>query len=368
MLTETRVVKLRLVILISLFVLLLMSHLRGQLIFPLRGIFIATGISLISIVVVLIHWRELQLRMGDVWVLISYLGFTGWAGIGTLTAPVPAEAYPYLGTYIEGGLILVSVLILFRRIKWSDQWCVVFLLLLLVVSLVKALAQYFWEFSQQLAEFSNVVDKYPSRVRDGIIFALQEKRVFAYYGNPNIFCGFLALCFPATLWLLSFKPALQRSRLNLTIRLTAVIIILLAIVIAILTGSRGGLLALILGGAIYYYLRGPWAIWRSHRGIWLVGLGSLGGVILIMCLVVFYAPWEESNWRARLGRWTNLTTLNQRYYYLEAAAKMIGGAPIQGNGLGSYGIFYPRVKREEALESRYAHNFLAQIWAELGLV
>ncbi len=177
MLTETRVLKLRLLILISLFILLLMSHLRGQLTFPLRGVFIAAGLSLISIVVVLLHWRDLQLARLDVWVLVSYFGFTLWAIIKNFSAPVPAEAYPQLGTYVEGGLLLISVLILFRQVRRSEHWCFAFILLLLLVSLMKAIAQYLWEFSRQLTEFATVVDTYPSRVRDGILFALQEGRV-----------------------------------------------------------------------------------------------------------------------------------------------------------------------------------------------
>lgn len=368
MLTETRVAKLRLFILISLFLLLLMSHLRGQLVFPLRGVFIAAGLGLISIVIVLLHWRDLQLAKLDVWVLVSYFGFTLWAVIKTFSAPVPAEAYSQLGTYIEGGLLLISVLILFRQVRQSEHWCFAFILLVLVVSLMKAIAQYFWEFSVQLTEFATVVATYPSRIRDGILFALQEGRVFAYYGNPNVFCGFLAMCFPATLWLLRFKPAIQRRYSTLAIRLVSLIIILLVVVIAFLTGSRGGMLALIVGGAMYYYLAGSRPRRGNYRKIGLIGAGVLGGVVLIICLLMFYTSRQEGGLRSQIGRWTNLSTLNQRYYYLEAAAKMISRAPLQGNGLSSYGILYPQVKREEALESRYAHNFLAQLWAELGIV
>ncbi len=155
---------------------------------------------------------------------------------------------------------------------------------------------------------------------------------------------------------------------TLAIRLASVIIILLVVVIAFLTGSRGGLLALIVGGAMYYFLAGSRPKWGSYPKNFSVGVGILGGVVLIICLLMFYGSRQEGGWRSQIGRWTNLSTLNQRYYYLEAAAKMISKAPLQGNGLSSYGIFYPQVKREEALESRYAHNFLAQLWAEMGII
>lgn len=339
--------------------LLLMSHITGQTIYPLRGLFIATGLLLLVTAVLVYYWKGLRLSRAMIGASSVYFVFTLWACIRTLFVAVPSEAYPFLGTFIEGFWVFIASYVLFSQFR-NHRWLIYLMFALLVLaSLYKALGQYLWQFAAQLETFDEVAGRYPEHISDGIRFALTEKRVFSFYGNPNIFCGFLAMMLPLMLWFTRTKPFL--------LRIAGSFLSVLILITAVLTGSRGGMLAVFLG-LITLLLLGFTRIHLTRKTLLL-----LSGVVVILVVVGFIwlgisAKSKGTTWRQELGRWTNLSTIRQRQYYNHAAMGMISSSPVTGHGLGSYGLLYPKYKDPDALESRYAHNFITQMWAESGIV
>lgn len=351
----------RWIILLGILIFLLISHIRGQATFPLRGLFVALGILLVSVLALVVEWKNKWVRRYEFWALVSYFLFTLWAGWCTYTAPVPAEGYFYSGTFLEGVFVLCSIVVIAPRLKQHYWVFFAFFAILIALSIFKALSQYFWEFATQLKNFDEIAGMYPERIREGIEFALREKRVFSFYGNPNIFCGFLAMGFPTLLWFIKLKSEIP------LLRILAILLALLVLLTAFLTGSRGGLLSLFIGAVVFFLAQ------RQNIRI----TKKSATLFLLTVVVICFASWgvlfiraktKSTTVRSELGRWTNISTLKERLYYQDVAIKMIKTSPVLGNGLGSYGLMYPQLKHPDAFESRFSHNFVTQIWAELGII
>jgi hypothetical protein len=61
-------------------------------------------------------------------------------------------------------------------------------------------------------------------------------------------------------------------------------------------------------------------------------------------------------------------TIRERIYYLEVGWEMFRRRPVFGYGLGSVDHYFGRFKPAEARETRYLHNWVAQLGAETGLI
>jgi O-antigen ligase len=344
-----------------LFLLLLLSHMGSQTVFFLRGMFIAGGILLVLILTLIDKWKTTTFTTAITRLLIIFFLFVLWASIRTAFSDVHSEGYKYLGTYIEGFWILLAGFLLAKRLH-GKQWIImVGFLLILLVSLLKAVAQYLWEFEAHLRAFQEIGDMYREQLRYGIEHALREKRIFSFYGNPNIFCGFLAMMLPLSLW------GGLNTRFSKPVRAICYILALVVLICAVLTGSRGGLLSLAVTVLIFLSLKK--AKIKINRKSIVIALV----IIVILSVTAFgalliWAKGKGSTWQHEIQRWTNINTIKQRVYYQDVAFKMIKESPVIGKGVGSYGLHYGRLKRPAAYESRYAHNFATQTWAELGII
>lgn len=150
------------------------------------------------------------------------------------------------------------------------------------------------------------------------------KRVFFPFVTPNILAGYLAMITPLAL-------TLKKGKL-----------IALPLLIALfLTRSIGGLLSLLLGLSIYYYLKGINK--KVFAGIFTLAVFS--GLILI---------WRSTGIHTHIQPFFSLI---MRINYWEDALEIIRGSPLAGVGMGNFNL---------AL-SRYAHNSYLQIWAEMGI-
>ncbi len=118
----------------------------------------------------------------------------------------------------------------------------------------------------------------------------------------------------------------------------------------VLTGSRGGFLAL--GAAA---VTGLWFCFGHRRkGLVIgavVGLGAVFAVGLATGLVK-----------------TSSTSLAARFHYWEGAVKIARDHPLRGTGPGTFGSIYPQYKTGDTEEAQLAHNHYLQMWCDSGVL
>jgi len=213
------------------------------------------------------------------------------------------------------------------------------------------------------------------------LHALELRRIGGRLGDPNLFACWLAvLAVFGAGCLAPGERAAWRAAGGLSAAACAGALLL--------TGSRGGLLGLVLGGALAGYSVGR-QVWppRARRaGLMLIGLigllawmeanpaGWAGGPTAAAAEAQAQpegrsqleapAP-EEGGWLERLG---NIETIRERLYYWQIALRVWQRQPLVGAGPGGFSLLYPTLKPSAARESRYAHNWLFEALSELGLV
>ncbi len=182
---------------------------------------------------------------------------------------------------------------------------------------------------------------------EGLLHALGEKRVAGRLGNPNLFAAQLTV-----LAIFCIATALARSS-RLAWRLTGAVAWLALLGALVLTGSRGGVLAFAVFSLIAF---------TAGAG----GLGALGArAAASMACLLLALPAAAAGLAERLG---NIATIRERLFYWEIAGRIWAAEPVLGGGPGSFALRYASLKSPLARESQYAHSWLMQAGAELGLI
>lgn len=231
--------------------------------------------------------------------------------------------------------------------------------LIFILGLAQALwgfYQYFHEFEQHLNLHDFSTTDMDPRLISGLQYAFLTKRIIGTLGNPNLYATLLAMIFPVGLGLLyQVRKPLLKSFVTLgLICLSSTIV---------LSASRGGFIALILGIVVYLILSGKEKLLDNKSWI--------GIVILLSILFIIYSQTHPATGKVQtLGTrlYTGSATTHERLHYWKIAWQMIQDHPILGTGLGSYGILYGQYKPLGIGESRYAHNLFLQFWAEGGIL
>lgn len=180
---------------------------------------------------------------------------------------------------------------------------------------------------------------------------LVRKRLISLFGWPNLFGGFLLLAVPVTAGL-GFTAVSRRARIC-----WLGVAGLLAWCL-LLTLSMGTWMAAVLAGGIAWW---QWTPRRrsSLRTVWAVAL--LIAAISAGSFII-----------AKRARALILGSTVSRVVYVQGAARAVAHAPIQGSGLGTFGLIYQALKPREEVEgqhnAQHAHNTLAEIAAETGLM
>lgn len=184
--------------------------------------------------------------------------------------------------------------------------------------------------------------------------ALGERRVGGTLGNGNVFAAWLCVLVIASI---SMMPAMNPR----PVRIAGMAGAALAGVTLLLTGSRGGLLTLAIA------VTAALAVLRKVSpagGKKPVALGAASG-LLAAAFVLMSRP----GWAIDIGyRLTRITTIRERLNYWSIAAKVWLADPVFGGGPGAFELLYPQLKAATARESRYAHSWMFQALAELGLI
>lgn len=194
---------------------------------------------------------------------------------------------------------------------------------------------------------------------------------FGPFINRNHFAAFLVMIVPIPLALV-VERAVDRDRLPLY-----GFAILLMVVATLMTGSRGGLLTLVLAGGFLLAARFITRISSAsetddepvHRGSRVAKIALVaGGVALVIGLLLLLGG--GGSLRRILGQATTEdVAAGGRTHYWKATAWMFRDHPIVGVGLEGFGMAFPRY---DSLNGTYrverAHNDYLQTLAETGLI
>lgn len=174
-------------------------------------------------------------------------------------------------------------------------------------------------------------------------------RVFSTFFNPDFLAGFMALILPIALaWYLSRAPLGFSIGLGLTV--------ILAFSGVLMSGSRFGSLAAVGGIAVFLILA---LISRSLKKAHLVKAALLLPVLALIFLTLG---------RPLAGRISATQAQSHsggfRIYTWKGTARMAAANPINGTGLGTFEIAYPRYALVGF--TKLAHNTYLQLAAEAG--
>ena len=380
--------------LILFFALLLLTafpHQYPHAAFPLNAIFINIGLLSILAGTLIAGFYGTNISKESKILLYLYALFTLWCLLRNYLSPVPAFGRPFVGMVFEGFWILATTLLVlsFEKSPGSGEkhpfgilirdtqgdfsphvlslhslFVFYFIVLAITFSLL-GVYQYFMGFERQL-ELLQQGSLYSDEdsVSQGIIHALRERRVLAGFGNPNLFAAFLCMSLPFFLFLL-----VERESRGLTMVSIGGLILLLFVMI--LTRSRGGLLSLLFSVFLFYIL-----IFKNKKsGAHLLSSKRFLPVIIILffLIIIFLVIQNATKTRDIRGsslpeRLFTVSTIRERRFYILTGWEIIKEFPILGAGPGGYALHYPLHRQFGARETQYAHNFIIQLWAELGLV
>ena len=181
---------------------------------------------------------------------------------------------------------------------------------------------------------------------------LMQKRIYAFFIDPNLLAAHLILTAPLALvalnrWSRHFQPV------NISRPVFIIVGVLLYIVTIFWTGSRGGAIGLCIGIAVFIWCQ-PFI--QKLRWRWLLPLAAAIGIVAI----VFLAARNKEREGAK--------SASARMDYYKVCVQMFKEHPLTGHGLGEFFPNYMRLKTLKAEETRDPHNFLLGMMAQCGVI
>ena len=245
-----------------------------------------------------------------------------------------------------------------------------------------AMAQRWYIYDRMYADLmSDLAGAPPDALQAGLLHHFKLKRVASVWGDPNALGAFLALGFIASVALLFLRRCGERHWFLLIL---AVVAALCALAGIWFSGSRGAILDLVVGLAIFSV-----GIWAPRRGTHTGGGApsttrkATVAVIVLLAIISMMGQKSPSASQAPLPATTSVVssapsgwksvfsrsdTIRERVYYAQTGWRIFSTSPIVGAGPGAVDLLYARYKPVEARESKYLHNYVLQIGAEYGLV
>lgn len=386
----------------ALLLLLSFDHFYPQAAYPLRALFLGSGLGILLVGLFAIGFQGVMIPREGKTAIYLYGLFFLWCWLRNFFSPVPAMGRPFLGMILEGFWVLGGIQIalalerspgsseehpfgmnappsspfLFEALSLRTLAMLYFVILLFVFSL-HGIYQYFIGFEKQLEMVKNAgLYQGEDPVSEGILYALRERRISSRFGNPNLLAAFLSLSLPFLLQTLLQSPSRDRKKVWVFRGILSLGIILVLFT-GILTRSRGGILSLMFGVGIFFILYFLFSCknepGNKHTPFLLLKRFFVVLGLLIVFITIFGMIQQATRSADIRGAsfWERLfltATIRERMYYLLTGWRIIRQNPLFGSGLAGYSLYYPLYRCFGAREAQYAHNFLVQLWAELGAV
>jgi hypothetical protein len=232
---------------------------------------------------------------------------------------------------------------------------------------VHAFAQRFWLYDAAYSALrETIAGREATPLEMGLLHHLKLKRVASVWGDPNALGAFLALSLAAS-WTCTRTLSRSNGASNAIRRLPG-LLAAAAIPVAIagiwFTGSRGALLDVLAVGLCLAALVRRDRKFRAPAAI-------AAGIALAFALAQHPSRTcaqelqTTGTGRSILSR---SDTIRERVNYMEIGSRIVASNPVFGGGLGAVDLNYGRFKPVKARESKYLHNWVLQVAAELGLV
>ncbi|MBX7244234.1 MAG: tetratricopeptide repeat protein [Candidatus Sumerlaeaceae bacterium] len=233
---------------------------------------------------------------------------------------------------------------------------------------IHAVAQYLWLYDRMYADMMTTLGgQEPTSLQLALLHHLKLKRVASVWGDPNALGGFLGLSLAATTEILRIAT---RTRKAPTQAMAALIVVLTGLGL-LLSGSRGGILT----GLIAVVLTTAGGGWRKPKLP-----AAAAGAALALALAIsalFGNAFAQTTSSAELvktrpgesglrGLVERSNTIRERAHYARVGTKIFARNPAVGSGLGSVDLYYGVYRPPEARESKFLHNWVLQVAAELG--
>jgi O-antigen ligase len=206
----------------------------------------------------------------------------------------------------------------------------------------------------------------------GMLYGVVRPRwggwIFGPYVNHNHYAGLMEMLIPVALgYVISQRPRREIRARSVVVRALRPLAILVAVASVLLSGSRGGMIALGVEAALFVLVAGRYLPEARRRRLAVAGIA---GVAASAALFLWLDPGQISR---RLGAVADLSrapeaTLGERRELARDALHIFRAHPWTGAGLGSFATVYPRYRSFASdLEWDHAHNDYAEALAETGV-
>ncbi len=266
--------------------------------------------------------------------------FLAIAAIGCWRSPVPASAW---ATWSAWALHLAAAVALAAQARRTPRALLAGLLTGLAIEGLVLAGQVQVERANlqvQLAIDPALVDR---SQRDQFLTRAWSWRLEGSFLLANTLAAYVIIVLP-----LAVACAWQAWRQRLEGRWALSTLALLAAVALARTGSKAGMLSVLIAGAITAVLA-----WRSP-GRRLMALG-VGASVIAVALAV---PAVRAGLAASAG---------VRLDYWRGALALVGERPLTGHGIDGFRVHFPRVKPAACEETVIAHNEVLQAAVDLGI-
>lgn len=339
---------------------LTLGALRPQAAFPETSTLVG---ALIVAAAGLTAWRVAPLRALSRVHWIAAVGAATWACVWVVgliaMAPVPALGRPMVVIVLQGALVFATACWLARsdgaRACSMIAWWIVGLAVAMGlhgIYQVHGTAAMPGTFKASEAALLAGASGYDADMLEGILHALREGRASSWWGSPNIFAGIVAAALP-----LAAGHALRRDRAG-WLAMAAFAVCLWAL---LLTGSRGGLLAAMVGLGVFGLLLG---VSLRRAG----GSPSVVAALVAALLLVGVSAGAMAKTVRDGGRWLGTSTIDQRLMYWNSAWDIWRENILVGAGPGAFIVHYAQHRAPAANETLYAHSWLFDWGSQVGAV
>lgn len=304
------------------------------------GLIFSTALVEVSFVFSLVFWLALKFKDRS-WGMLSDRSFMPFlflfVGLSILSffwSDFPDKSFRGIFKILQQVLIFVIAADVFSEPKFRSRFERFFLLLFLVLA-VDGFIQY--AFGKDLIRGFSTLG------------SMAGPRVSASFKTYGLFASYLVCNLPFLFALGLRWRNIDRKWIYWYLTLPALVA---GVVLLFLTRSRGAILALILGLAVFLVYRKKFAI-----------LGFFSAALIALLFVL------PPSMVIHLDGWNKEQSVVERYYLWDRAVQVIQAKPLGGTGINTYASAHALYDKRQnwRVQNYYAHNGYLQMAAEVGI-